>query len=99
MAQEPKRAPDFLLSRGGTGPQGSTGGGGGWIGSSLVETHTTEEGGEPPGSRQGRPRDPLEGRGCPSGWIGRRKPRRDSELVCYGPGIRPTICSEPGEDP
>src|SRR5215831_12129037 len=91
MAQEPKRAPDFLLRRGGTGPQGSTGGVADGSGA-VVETHTTEEGGEPPGSRQGRPRDPLEGRGCPSGWIGRRKPRRDSELVCYGPGIRPTNC-------
>ena len=63
MAQEPKRAPDFLLSRGGTGPQGSTGGVADGSGA-VVETHTTDEGGEPQGSRKGRPRDPLEGRGA-----------------------------------
>src|SRR5215471_5140877 len=84
MAREPKRAPDLLLIRGGTRLQGSTGGVTDGSGA-VVETHSTEEGGEPQGSRKGRPRDPLEGRGCPSGCIGRRKHSRDSELGCYVP--------------
>src|SRR5262252_6824741 len=96
MAQEPKRAPDFLLSRGGTWPQGSTGGVADGSGA-VVEAHSTEEGGEPQGSRKGRPRDPLEGRGCPSGCIGRRNHSRDLELGCYVPKTRPTICLESGE--
>lgn len=29
----------------------------------VLRTHSTEEGGEPQGSREGRPRHPLEGRG------------------------------------
>jgi len=29
----------------------------------FLRTHSTEEGGEPQGSREGRPRYPLEGRG------------------------------------
>src|SRR5215831_10430126 len=88
MAREPKRAPDFLPMRGGTWPQGSTRGVGDGSGA-VVETHSTDEGGEPQGSRKGRPRDPLEGRGCPSGCIGRRKHSRDSELGCYVHTTRP----------
>ena len=65
----------------------------------VVEAHSTEEGGEPQGSRKGRPRDPLEGRGCPSGRIGRGKHSRGLELECYVPNTRPIICTEPGDDP
>src|SRR5215469_15346348 len=98
MAQEPKRAPDFLLNRGGTQLQGSTGGVTDGSGA-VVETYSTEEGGEPQGSRKERPRDPLEGRGGPSGCIGRGKHSRDSELGCYVPRTRPTICLAFGEHP
>ena len=91
IVQEPKRAPDLLLSRGGTPLQGSTGGEADGSGA-VVETHSTGEGGEPQGSRKGRPRDPLEGRGCPSGCIGRRNHSRDSELGCYVHNTRPIIC-------
>src|SRR2546421_12399293 len=90
MAQEPKRAPDFLLMRGDTSPQGSTGGVTDGSGA-VVETHSTDEGGEPQGSRKGRPRDPLEGRGCPSGRIGRGRHSRDTELGCYVHETRPQI--------
>ena len=98
MAQEPKRAPDLLLSRGGTPLQGLTGGVADGSGA-VVETHSTGEGGEPQGSRKGRPRDPLEGRGCRADVSVRRKHSRDSELGCYVPKTRLTICPEPGEDP
>ena len=63
------------------------------------EPHSTDEGGEPQGSRKGRPRDPLEGRGCPSGCIGRGTHSRDSELDHYVPETRPTICPNLGEYP
>src|SRR5580700_5786877 len=88
----------FPLQRGGTRLQGSTGGVTDGSGA-VVETNSTYEGGEPQGSRKGRPRDPLEGRGCPSGCSGRGKHSRDSELGCYVPKTRPPICLEPGEDP
>ena len=58
----------------------------------VLRPHSTGEGGEPQGSRKGRPRDPLEGRGCPSGCIGWGKHSRDSELGNYVPVTRPTIC-------
>ena len=46
---------EYLLSREtGGGREGSR---------AVVRTHSTCEGGEPQGSRKGRPRDPLEGRG------------------------------------
>jgi hypothetical protein len=32
-------------------------------GRAVLRTHSTDEGGEPQGSRKGRPRNPLEGRG------------------------------------
>src|SRR5437899_2284914 len=69
--------------RGGTRLQGSTGGVTDGSGA-VVETNSTDEGGEPQGSRKGRPRDPLEGRGCPSGCIGRGKHSRDirTRLLC-----------------
>src|SRR5437879_10890453 len=91
MAQEPKRAPDFLLMRGDTSPQGSTGGVTDGSGA-VVETHSTDEGGEPQGSRKGRPRNPLEGREGPSGRIGRGRHSRDTELGRYVHETRPTIC-------
>src|SRR2546426_5441463 len=47
---------------------------------------------EPQGSRKGRPRYPLEGRGCPWGRLGRGNHRRDSELGSDVPVTRPTIC-------
>src|SRR5438046_8407451 len=53
---------------------------------------STEEGGEPQGSRKGRPRNPLEGRGGPSGRIGRGRHSRDTELGCYVHETRPLIC-------
>ena len=99
MAREPKRAPDFLPMTGGTRPQGSTGGVADGSGA-VVETHSTDEGGEPQGSRKGRPRDPLEGRGCPSGCIGRRKHSRDSELAQLCPrNSTDYLPRAPGKDP
>src|SRR6516225_7153290 len=47
---------------GGTCNQGSTGGSADGSGA-VLQPHSTDEGGEPQGSRKGRPRDPLEGRG------------------------------------
>src|SRR6266851_9330275 len=61
-------------------------------GGAVVEPHSTDEGGEPQGSRKGRPRDPLEGRGCPSGRLGRRNHSRDSDLDRYVTTPRPAIC-------
>ena len=90
-SQEPKRAPDLLLSRGGTPLQGLTGGVADGSGA-VVETHSTGEGGEPQGSRKGRPRDPLKGRGCRADVSVRRKHSRDSELGCYVHNTRPIIC-------
>ena len=58
----------------------------------VVVAHSTEEGGEPQGSRKGRPRNPLEGRGGPSGRIGRGSHSRDTELGCYVHETRPIIC-------
>ncbi len=58
----------------------------------VVPPHSTCEGGEPQGSRKGRPRYPLEGRGCPWGRLGRGNHRRDSELGSDVPVTRPTIC-------
>ena len=40
-----------------------------------------------------------EGRGGPSGRIGRGKHSRGLELECYVPNTRPIICTEPGDDP
>jgi hypothetical protein len=98
LSRNRRELPISSPKRRGTRLQGSTGGVADGSGA-VVETHNTDEGGEPQGSRKGRPRDPLEGRGCPSGCIGRGKHSRDSELGCYVPRTRPPICLEPGEDP
>ena len=67
--QEPKRAPHLLAHQEDAS---------GWVarymqprvdrrkhedGRAVLRPHSTEEGGEPQGSRKGRPRNPLEGRG------------------------------------
>ena len=59
-----------------------------WMdGGAVVEPHSTDEGGEPQGSRGERPRYPLEGRGCPSGRLGRGNHLRDSELGLMSPSL------------
>src|ERR1700732_2522317 len=62
IPQEPRRAPHLLLTMGGTGRQGKPEATG-TDGRAVLRTHSTCEGGEPQGSREGRPRNPLEGRG------------------------------------
>src|SRR5215813_3299052 len=71
MAQEPKRAPHFLSHQGGPPPamgrevratkgrpeEARMDAG------AVLRPYSTCEGGEPQGSRKGRPRNPLEGRG------------------------------------
>jgi hypothetical protein len=60
--QGPRRAPHLLLTMGGTDCQGRPEAPG-WMLSSLTNPYVPGEGGEPQGSRKGRPRHPLEGRG------------------------------------
>jgi hypothetical protein len=62
IPQEPRRAPHPLLIMGGTVDQGKPKVNG-KDGRAVLRTHSTCEGGEPQGSRKGRPRNPLEGRG------------------------------------
>ncbi len=62
ISQEPRRAPRLLLNMGGTVGQGKPEANG-KDGRAVLRTHSTCEGGEPQGSRKGRPRNPLEGRG------------------------------------
>ena len=66
-------------------------------GRAVVPPHSTDEGGELQGSRKGRPQDPLEGRGCPSGRIGRGNHRRDSDLGSRCPHNSPDYLSWPTE--
>ena len=81
--QEPRRARHLLrCRRRGTGRQGrpersGTGG------RAVLRPHSTGEGGEPQGSRKGRPRYPLEGRGeqadvSVKGHITRPRTRREN---------------------
>src|SRR5215471_21762795 len=71
MAQEPKRAPHLLshqedrlwkMGREVRATEGRPEEARMDLGA-VLQPHSTDEGGEPQGSRQGRPRDPPEGRG------------------------------------
>lgn len=62
IPQEPRRALHPLLTMGGTVGQGKPEVSG-KDGRAVLRAHSTSEGGKPQGSREGRPRNPLEGRG------------------------------------
>jgi hypothetical protein len=63
ISQEPRRALHLLLTIGGTDSPRETGGDRDRWYEQSYEPICTCEGGEPQGSRKGRPRNPLEGRG------------------------------------
>ena len=50
----------------------------------VLQPHSTDEGGGPQGSRKGRPRDPLEGRGKQTyeSVERRRRETQNSKTVC-----------------